>query len=240
MIEPVQNTPVIAAVSDHLLTGMLPNGRSRVLDNLLDPGTDYMRLLEVKIYQLHDRERPLSEQPDAIIEKSKLSLLMLPEDETRTQKFQRLGHGAQKRSVRACILMPGFMVEGDIHLGIRACDSLSALRQGLNDYFPVTDALIVNCDVNITAQLVIVNRAFVTCLCTRTDDDQVDAPTEDMSGQVDEGADQLSSILDTVNELSDETRSGMRRDPIARQSNQSAHVSNVVHRSIQVGPIETE
>lgn len=237
MIEPVQNTPVIAAVSDHLLTGMLPNGRSRVLDSLLDPGTDYMQLLDVKIYQLHDRERPLSEQPDAIIEKSKLSLLMLPEDETRTQKFQRLGHGAQKRSVQACVLMPGFMVEGDIHLGIRACDSLSALRQGLNDYFPVTDALIVNCDVNITAQLVIVNRSFVTCLCTRSGD-EVEASSEELF-EADSENQQLSSILDAVTEMTDETHADIHARATAQPINHSRPTSDVVHRSIHVGPIET-
>lgn len=228
------NTPVIAAVTDHLLTGTLPNRRNRVLDTLLDAGTDYLRLLDVKIYQLHDRERPISCQSDAIVEKSKLTMLMIPEDETRVQKFKRLGHGSQKRSISACVLLPGYAVEGSIHLELRACDSLSALRQGLNDFFPVTDAVVANCDVNMTAQLVVVNRAFVTCLCTRPVDEASEnvEPADTTNCQNED----LTTLFDSICEISDETQSGIRQSNAgSKDPYESRRNPDVIRRSIRVG-----
>lgn len=228
------NTLVIAAVTDHLLTGTMPNRCNRVLDTLLDAGTDYLRLLDVKIYQLHDRERPISRQSDAIVEKSKLTMLMIPEDETRVQKFQRLGHGSQKRSVSACVLLPGFAVEGSIHLGLRASDSLSALRQGLNDFFPVTDAVVANCDVNMTAQLVVVNRAFVTCLCTRPTEEAVDE-SESADPPPNQNED-LTTLFDSICEISDETQHGLNRSTSTSQHMaETRRNPDVIRRSIRVG-----
>lgn len=157
--------PVILVVKNHWLLGKLRTAEQRVLDSLNDPQTDYLDLVEVKVFSALDRRRCLADLPAATIPKDGLYLLIIPTERYEPSRTTRIYRIEEKKAVSVCTVAAGYFVRGNLHLKRQGVDSRYTLTTLLNHFFPVTDATVSGPGMEpISAKTVMANKRYVSCL----------------------------------------------------------------------------
>jgi len=148
---------------EHLLVGEVPTRGQRLLENLLDPTTRFLR-----IHQVHVCRRAATSDSDhfldhAVVAKEMLSLAILSGRKHEAPNIHRYAN-VEKRVCSAFLIVSGFEVCGRMHCH-GPSDPVAMLSIEMGSFIPVTQAT-VSWDRGkpIAAGVVLVNRAHTSLL----------------------------------------------------------------------------
>ena len=157
-----QDTPVILVVGEHWLLGRVATHGKRVQDVLIDPNSDYLQTHDVRVFHKVHRETCIASLPEAVVPKEKLSLVLIP-THVHEAPERRSFSLVEKNVVDVFLVVPGYTVQGKLHLTGRADNSFRTLSRDVGDFFPITQATVSGAgDEPFESSVVITNKAFVT------------------------------------------------------------------------------
>ncbi len=137
----MQWTSVALVAGDHWMTALVASEDRRVLDIVNDKGSEYLSLVEVRLYVSADLAEPVATLPKAIVPKANITFLMITEERHEAPR-KRANFFVRKDHYEVFATVPGFEVKGYVHLNART-DGLAYLiklnREGAT-FFPVTDS----------------------------------------------------------------------------------------------------
>ena len=155
--------PVILIVSNHSLVGTMATNELRAQDIFNDGNTDYLCLNDVRIYRNAERATCVTSVPYLVVVKENVELVVLPgsEHEAPTKRYNTF---VQKKTSHVFLTVPGYAVQGELHLSTTQIDSLSTLTHGVSKFFPITQARVSSADGKVmVAPVVLANRSLVSC-----------------------------------------------------------------------------
>ncbi len=132
---------VVLITREHLIAATVTTAGKRVLDVLNDSLTDYLQVFDVQVFRDMEMQQPIATFPSVWVQKSALSMIILPEERHEAPE-RRLYNFVQKTPRHVFVIVPGYEVEGSLHLA-RSARAETTLTHDLGDFFPITQAKVV-------------------------------------------------------------------------------------------------
>ena len=117
-----EDAQAIIMTSDHWMVCTIPLRGARVLDLLNDGGSDFLDILDVKLYPNLDRGQRIAAFPEALIPKEQLSLVAIMSEKHEVRDLNRLQKIVDKKITHAVVVVSGYAIQGQMHLTTRADD----------------------------------------------------------------------------------------------------------------------
>ncbi len=155
--------PVILIVSEHSLVGTMTTKELRAQDIFNDGNTDYICLHDVQIYRHVERATCVTTVPNVVVVKENVELVVLPgsKHEAPTKRYNTF---VQKETFHVFLTVPGYAVQGELHLPTSRYDSLYTLTHAIGKFFPITQARVSGAGGKVlVAPVVLANRSLVSC-----------------------------------------------------------------------------
>ena len=150
---------------EHRFTATVYVHDQRLLDLLNDQTTDVLPINDVAVYRCSALEDAVAILPEAIIHKADLHLVIITREE-RNQPTQRLFGYVQKMRYPVFLTVPGYDVQGAMHLlPSHDLDPTTILVNKASTFFPVTNATISEAwrgEEDFAVPVVMVNKRSLT------------------------------------------------------------------------------
>ena len=133
-----QGVRTLFITGEQVFQAAVATGGRRLLDLLNDGLTDYVQARDAQVFHDLDMATTVASFPSACVRKEALSLVILPEEGHEAPEKRFFGY-VQKLPQRVFVAVPGYEVEGRLHL-LRAGEAVTVLTHDLGEFFPVTQA----------------------------------------------------------------------------------------------------
>jgi hypothetical protein len=147
------------------MKGAISTEGRRLLDVLNDPSHKYIRVQGLQVSGCNSFTGVMA-RPEAWLQKSKLDLVILTDNEHETPEKRWDNYSPRKRS-RVSALAAGFEIEAYLHRASSIGDIQSTLESSPGSFLPLTAASISPLDARVNpfgAGVVLVNKYCITLL----------------------------------------------------------------------------
>jgi hypothetical protein len=128
---------LLLVVQDRLVAGTLSTGGRRILEVLVDTGSNYLRLRDAKI-QSNSSNSAETELEEVVVWRPHISLIALAGTEHEAPDKRCFGF-VQKEQFSATVVVSGWQVVGDVHVKGHV-DPFIFLERETGAFFPLTNA----------------------------------------------------------------------------------------------------
>ena len=127
----------------HLFTGIVTTGGSRLLDVLNDSHAVYLPLDDVRFYRVGDAQNPCTVFTEGLAYVMSVNLAILRAREHEAPAKRQLAY-VPKKPYSVFLTVPGYEIRGQLHLAYTSSepDLESFLLRDAGAFFPVTDATV--------------------------------------------------------------------------------------------------
>jgi len=156
----------ILITREHVFAATVVAKGRRLLDLLNDSLTGYVQAQEAQVFRGLDMQQPIASFPTAQVHKSALSMVILIQDEHEAPLSRFYGY-VQKIPHRVFVAVPGYEVEGQLHLP-PATKPTAVVLQDLEPFFPVTQAKLTRTSPpfeTMEVPVVMIQRPMVELFC---------------------------------------------------------------------------
>jgi hypothetical protein len=153
--------PVIIATDNHLFTAAIPTRGARLLEVLNDHTSEFLFINDFKPYA--DTSDEDAARPPAVIRKTNVVFAMLTALHEAAER--RLHYFVAKRTHMCRIIVGDYAIAGNLSLR-GAPDLNSIFRAELQNFFPITEAIVSHAELPVPAgpSVVLVNKDKVAAL----------------------------------------------------------------------------
>jgi hypothetical protein len=154
---------VILITYEHRFIGRVPTGGQRLLDILNDRSTDYVHVHDVEVFRNTDPETCIATFPEAVVRKADLSLVLITGEKHEAPE-KRLYGFVPKKLYHVFLTVPGYEVQGRLHLALSSPEPVTVLARETGDFFPVTQATVSQvggAGGSLQVPVIIINKASI-------------------------------------------------------------------------------
>ena len=160
---PQSKVRLLLVVQDRLVAGTLSTGGRRILEVLVDTGSNYLRLRDAKI-QNNSGDRAEADLEEVVVWRPHISLIALARDEHEAPEKRCFGF-VQKERCSATLVVSGWQVVGDVHVKGHV-DPVILLERETGAFFPMTNVTMQSNGAPVlTSPVVFVSKTHVS-LCS--------------------------------------------------------------------------
>ncbi len=155
---------VILITYEHRFTGQVPTGGRRLLDILNDRTTEYLHIHDVQVFRSTDTGTCIAAFPEAVVRKADLSLVLITTEKHEAPE-KRLYGFVPKKLYHVFLTVPGYEVQGRLHLTASSPEPVAVLARETSEFFPITQATVSQVDGaagTLQVPVIIVNKTSIT------------------------------------------------------------------------------
>ena len=138
----LREAAVIAMSENHWMAGLSNTNGNRVLDCLLNPGSNYFNLKDVRVYRASDRSNCILETPEVLLPKDRIQVVAITSGDHEAP-MKRLHYFDQKDTFEVNVISGQYDIRGQIGLKDRGVTG-HLLFPTLPTFFPISQAEIAD------------------------------------------------------------------------------------------------